>query len=94
MKVIIKRCMLKMCINWKAYTLMYCLIIVCLTECCRCSLSDCQDYKDLGHNTSAVYRVVPLGMYSEMDVYCDQVDDGGGWIVNIFLSIYHWRSRL
>ena len=73
---------------------MYCLVIECLAECCRCSLSDCQDYKDLGHNISGVYRVVPLGMYSEMDVYCDQVEDGGGWIVNIFLSIYHMRSRL
>ena len=59
------------------------LLIGCWASCCRYSLSDCQDYRDLGHNTSAVYRVVPLGMYSEMNVYCDQVEDGGGWIVNI-----------
>ena len=71
---------------WKSHALAQILIIGCLTECCRYRLSDCQDYRDLGHNISTVYKVVPLGMFSEMDVYCDQVEDGGGWIVNI-LSI-------
>ena len=78
--------MLERLIRYKC-TRIYYLIIGCLTECCRYSLSDCQDYRDLGHNISTVYKVVPIGMFSEMDVYCDQVEDGGGWIVNILLII-------
>ena len=42
---------------------------------------------DLGHNSSGVYRVVPLGMHSEMNVYCDMVEDDEGWIVNFLLCI-------
>ena len=63
------------------------LLLGCWTDGYRGSLLDCQDYKDLGHNISGVYRVVPLGTHSEMNVYCDLVEDDGGWIVNVLLCI-------
>ena len=51
------------------------------TECCQYSLSDCQDYRDLGHNASGIYHVTPIGTFSGFDVFCDMVKDGGGWLV-------------
>ena len=40
----------------------------------------------MGHTNSGVYHVTPNGMRSGIDVYCDMITDGGGWMV-CFLSI-------
>ena len=50
-------------------------------ECCGNRFSDCQDYLDMGHTNSGVHHVTPDGMRSGIDVYCDMVTDGGGWMV-------------
>ena len=54
------------------------------TDCCKCSFRDCQDYLENGTTTSAIYKVTPVGMNSEIEVYCDMKTDGGGWVVSIF----------
>ena len=56
-------------------------------HCCKCSYFDCQDYESAGHNTSDVYQVTPVGMYSDLSVFCDFEEDGEGWIVsNAFIK--------
>ena len=53
---------------------------------CKSSYIDCQDYQDIGHTTSTVYQVTPVGMHSELSVFCDFDEEGEGWIVSIVLT--------
>ena len=52
------------------------------------TVTDCQDVQSVGFNDSGVYHVTPPGTFQGVDVYCDMVTDGGGWIVSlpIYLS--------
>ena len=60
----------------------------CQDNCCKCSgYFDCQDYQCIGHNTSTVYSITPVGMYDDLSVFCDFEEDGQGWIVS-YLSIH------
>lgn len=49
---------------------------------------DCQGVKDSGKSTSGLYVIDPFGGRQRLvTVYCDMETDGGGWTVNIVLSI-------
>lgn len=41
---------------------------------------DCQDILWEGYSESKVYKIYPQGS-GELDVFCDQHTDGGGWTV-------------
>ena len=39
----------------------------------------------MGHTTSGVYHVTPLGTRFGYDVYCDMETDNGGWLVKLLV---------
>ena len=52
----------------------------CRTD-CECYPRDCQDIQTLGFADSGKYHVIPDKHFNEIEVYCDLVTDGGGWLV-------------
>lgn len=44
---------------------------------------DCQDILWEGFTESKVYQIYPQGS-GELDVFCDQHTDGGGWTVRFY----------
>ena len=48
---------------------------------------DCQDVLWEGNTDSKVYQIYPQGS-GELDVFCDQHTDGGGWTVSQKLLRY------
>lgn len=40
---------------------------------------NCKEWLEQGYNMSGKYRIYPDSIPGGMDVYCDQVTDGGGW---------------
>ena len=69
------------------------------SECCiGYGVSDCQDWYDIGHTSSGVYHVTPLGTRFGYDVYCDMETDGGGWLVkfglNLILLVKNVRDQI
>ena len=49
---------------------------------------DCRDVKDLGGGKNGIYTIFPTetGCCTGYKVWCDQSQDGGGWLVN-YMSI-------
>lgn len=45
------------------------------------TVQDCKELLDVGKTESGVYKIYPDGFSEGVDVYCDQLTDGGGWTV-------------
>lgn len=43
--------------------------------------TSCLDYRNNGYTKSGVYMIYIPNTTTELNVYCDQVTDGGGWLV-------------